>query len=50
MQKKVTKREKEKLVDEWNKALIAKYNAVIKDGDFKSIIWDRISKEFVVTR
>jgi hypothetical protein len=27
-----------------------KYEEVIKDGDFKSIVWDRKKKEFVVTR
>ena len=36
--------------NDFTKALVAKYNEVIKDGDFKSIVWDRINKEFVVTR
>ncbi len=50
MTKKQSKR-KDKLPDnDFTKSLIAKYNEVIKDGDFKSIIWDCISKEFVVTR
>ena len=31
-------------------SLKKKYEEVIKDGDFKSIVWDRKKKEFVVTR
>lgn len=36
--------------NDFTKALVAKYNEVIKDGDFKSIVWDRKAKEFIVTR
>ena len=36
--------------NDFNKKLVAKYKSVIKDGDFKHIIWDRHKKEFIVIR